>query len=120
MKALILVAHGSRREAANDEFGALVEAVSQLTAKDFDLVLHGFLEIAQPDLPAVIGQAVQRGATSIKILPFFLGSGRHVSRDIPGVIGAVEEMYPKVNFTVTPHLGASEEILEALAALAAH
>lgn len=120
MKALILVAHGSRQKEANDDFQTLVAAVAARVGHGFDLVRHGFLEMAEPELSAVIREVVEQGALSVKIVPYFLGPGSHVSRDIPALVTAAEEVHPQVRFVVTSHLGASEEMLEALAALAAH
>ena len=44
MKSLLIVAHGSRREASNQEVFDLIMRVTQLGGHDFDYVSAAFLE----------------------------------------------------------------------------
>lgn len=50
MKILMLVAHGSRNQAANDEVSRLAARVASLAQGDFDAVVPAFLELAEPDI----------------------------------------------------------------------
>ena len=50
MKALIILAHGSRRQESNQEIKNLTSDVRTLIKKEFDIVDYAFLEIAKPSL----------------------------------------------------------------------
>jgi len=117
MKALLIVAHGSRREASNQE----VRELSQLLAKSqsgFDFVDSAFLEIAEPSIPTGLERCIERGAREIIVLPHFLAAGRHVIEDIPAEVAPVETRYPDVSVRITPHLGASNLMVHAMLDLA--
>ena len=51
MKALVVVAHGSRRAASNTEVGELACRLAGLVHTDYPLVSAGFLELAEPSIP---------------------------------------------------------------------
>ena len=86
MKALLLVAHGSRRKQSNDEVVALAEKLKNSCGEQYDIVKSAFLELADVLIPEGIEQCISDGATSIIVLPYFLNSGRHVFEDIPNII----------------------------------
>ena len=50
MKFLLLIAHGSRRQSANDEIKLLAERVAGLESNDYDGVVTAFLELTEPDI----------------------------------------------------------------------
>ncbi|MEC9314794.1 MAG: CbiX/SirB N-terminal domain-containing protein, partial [Pseudomonadota bacterium] len=79
MKALLIVAHGSRRQASNQEVIALAEQLRNSQQTDFDLVEAAFLELADPSIPEGIAQCVSQGANEVIVFPYFLNSGRHVT-----------------------------------------
>ena len=108
MKALLLVSHGSRREASNEEVRRLTEAVREHVGKDFDIVETAFLELAQPLIPDGIDLCVERGATEVVVLPYFLAAGRHVAEDIPHIACEAMAKHPDVALRIAPHLGGSD------------
>lgn len=81
MRALLLVDHGSRREAANQLLEEIADALRG--ARPDQPVFTAHLEIAQPDIPAGFAACVEAGATEVIVVPFFLGPGRHTREDIP-------------------------------------
>lgn len=107
MNALLIVAHGSRRQASNQEVFDLAQSLSGRADNRFDLVKAAFLEIADTLIPDGIEQCAKAGATEIVIMPYFLNSGKHVTQDIPNVIIAIKPQYPDISIQVTPHIGAS-------------
>lgn len=107
MKALLIVAHGSRRQASNQEVFNLAQSISTRSDHDFDVVEAAFLEIADKLIPDGIEQCAKAGATEIIVMPYFLNSGKHVTQDIPEVITAIKSQYPDITIHVTKHLGAS-------------
>jgi len=113
MKALLLVAHGSRRAASNDEIRALTARIRD-TGPEFDHVDCAFLELAEPSIPEGIRAAIRAGARQLVVLPYFLSAGRHVSEDIPGAVNSVRSEHPDIDISLAPYLGASPEIARLL------
>lgn len=118
MKSLILVAHGSRREASNDEVRSLTKQLSlqikQSSDQVFDDVDCAFLELAKPLIPDGIRCAIQRGAEKVVVLPYFLSAGRHVVEDIPGDVAVVQEEFPDVDIVMSSYLGETNGITDLL------
>ena len=114
MKALLLVAHGSRRAKSNEEVVAMSKKLGKHCEGEFEIVNPAFLELAEVLIPDGIKQCVDDGATSIIVLPYFLNSGRHVVEDIPNIVNAEKENYPDVSIKISSHLGASEMMMDVL------
>lgn len=106
MKGFILVAHGSRRQAANQEIADFAASVTQAMHDRFDIMNHAFWELAEPSLAQAIDAQVAAGANDIKLFPYFLAQGRHVVEDLPSVLHQKREQYPDLTLTLLPHLGA--------------
>ncbi|TXH71964.1 MAG: cobalamin biosynthesis protein CbiX [Thiothrix sp.] len=109
MKSLLLIAHGSRREASNDEIRALASKLGSMSRR-FDTVTCAFLELAEPSIPDGIEACVQVGAKEIVILPYFLSAGRHVAEDIPALVQPKQLQYPELKIELQPYLGAAEPL----------
>jgi len=118
MNSLLLVAHGSRRAASNDEVRELASQLEAHTNGTYGQVACAFLELAEPSIPDGLRQAIHAGAGEIIVLPYFLSAGRHVVVDIPGEVDVVRAEYPNVDITLVSYLGASAGIVELLATLA--
>jgi len=119
MKALLVVAHGSRRSASNDEVRILCERLQEeKSGKEFAIVRAAFLELAEPSIPAGIEQCIQLGADQIVVLPYFLSAGRHASEDIPAEVEKARLPYPHVAIHLAPYLGSAPGIAGLLLALA--
>jgi sirohydrochlorin ferrochelatase len=109
---IILVAHGSRAPAANEEIRQLA---ATLTTKGHKAVSFAFLDsVAQPNIPEVIDTLMKSHPKRILIVPYFLNSGNHVNTDIPKIIAQKQQEYPDVSFVTTAHLGASSKVIEIL------
>ena len=114
MKALLLVAHGSRRKQSNDEVVLLAERLKKNCSQQYNIIHAGFLELAETLIPDGIKKCADDGATSIIVLPYFLNSGRHVVEDIPNIVEETRPDYPDINIKVAQHLGASELMMDLL------
>ena len=106
MKALVLVAHGSRRAASNEEVGELACDLAGLVADEFPIVGVGFLELAVPLIPDALEKVIEQGATEIHVFPYFLSAGRHVVTDVPNEVKIVQEKYPDLQINILAYLGA--------------
>lgn len=118
MKSLILVAHGSRREASNQEIRDLTRVLAGRAGSDFDQISCAFLELAEPSIPDGIEQAVGAGANEVVVLPYFLSAGRHVAEDIPELVDGKRKQYPQVDIRITPYIGKAEAVTDLLLAVA--
>ncbi|MCA1979895.1 MAG: CbiX/SirB N-terminal domain-containing protein [Thiobacillus sp.] len=107
MPSLLLIAHGSRRAASNDEVRALAERIRSLPDSGYDHVEAAFLELAEPLIPAGLHALAARGATEIVAFPYFLAAGTHVASDIPEAIAEFARARPDVAVRLSGHLGAS-------------
>ncbi len=112
--ALVLVAHGSRRTASNAEVQSLAARLARLAGRRFTAVIAGFLELAAPSIPEAIEAAIAGGATEVRVLPWFLSAGRHVSEDIPAQVAAVQARHPDVHIHLLGHAGALPGMAELL------
>jgi sirohydrochlorin ferrochelatase len=110
MKALVLVAHGSRRQASNEEVIALSAVIAREMKHEYPIVEAGFLELAEPSIPDALDHCVTRGATDICIVPYFLSAGRHVHEDIPGEVDKARKMHPGIPTTILTHIGGSPQM----------
>jgi sirohydrochlorin ferrochelatase len=118
MKSLVLVAHGSRREASNDEVRQVAAQLANRSAGSFGQVSAAFLELAEPSIPDGIVASIDQGADEVVVLPYFLSAGRHVVTDIPEEVEKARAARPGANIRVAPYLGSAEPLLDVLAGLA--
>lgn len=110
--AIILIAHGSRRPQANQELLQLADILrSRLPA---EVIFPAFLEIATPSIPDAARSAVEHGATSVRMLPFFLSPGNHVTEDLEAFRRDFEQQFPSVSFDLCPPLGLHPFVVDAL------
>lgn len=108
MHTLIIAAHGSRRQASNDEVQALSARIRETAAAGtFARVETAFLELAEPSIPAMLETCIRDGATAVTLVPYFLAGGRHVVEDIPGIVAKVAKHHPEVRIRIAPHIGVS-------------
>lgn len=119
MPSLLIIAHGSRRAASNDEVRQLAEAVRAQPRQAYEHIETAFLELAEPSIPDGLVALAAQGATDIVAFPYFLAAGTHVAQDIPEAIAEFTAAHPGVKVRLTPHLGASEALPAAILNVAA-
>jgi sirohydrochlorin ferrochelatase len=114
MRALLVVAHGSRRTASNEEVRVLTRELRQAANTAFGQVECAFLELAEPSIPDGIDGCIARGATEVVVLPYFLSAGRHVVKDIPEIVAASQARHPTVALRIAPYLGQATTLVSSL------
>lgn len=103
MIAVQLIAHGSRREEANEE---LVEVANRLSEQsDYGLVVASYLEIADPSIPVAARLCVAAGATEVLMMPYFLSPGSHGTSDMQRYRAELQDEFPDIRFRLCPPLG---------------
>ena len=115
MKALLVVAHGSRRAESNDEVRTLTGSVAGRPSSKYDKVACAFLELAEPLIPAGVEALVDAGADDITVVPYFLSAGRHVVEDIPAEVAKVN-LPEGVSVRIAPYVGESDAMADLLLA----
>ena len=112
MKMMMLIAHGSRKQSANDEVRRLAERIEAIGGGDYDAVRPAFLELAEPDIQQGVSDCVALGATEIVAVPYFLAGGRHVTADIPGELACAQAGHPQISIGLSQYLGQHEAMAE--------
>jgi sirohydrochlorin ferrochelatase len=115
MKSLLLVAHGSRRQASNSEVTAIAQLLRKRVEGQYPLTECAFLELAEPSIPEGIEKLIEAGSNEIVILPYFLSAGRHIQEDVPGIVHSVQDKYPNIKMTIAPYLGEDDKVVDLLA-----
>jgi len=116
MHAIILFAHGSRDPLWHKPIQAVAERIAQRSPST--VVRCAYLELTEPDLPQVADALVADGATSMCVVPLFLGVGRHAREDLPALITAVKAAHPTVDISCQPAVGEQTALLDLLADIA--
>lgn len=110
MKALIILAHGSRRQESNQEIKDLATDVSNISEKEYELVEYAYLEVVEPTLLQSIESAIDKGASDITVMPYFLNSGNHVTRDVPDMVDSAIKKFPNCKFKISACIGMLEDM----------
>jgi len=101
--AVLLIAHGSRQQSANDD---LQDLVTRLAHSGSHPIVEGcFLELAPPDIPSGARKCVSRGATRVLLVPYFLSAGVHLERDLTRAREELSRSHPHVEFRLGAPLG---------------
>jgi sirohydrochlorin ferrochelatase len=111
MTGLIVFAHGSRVESANQ---AVRDIAGRMAASCADPVETAFLELGEPDLAGATARLVARGASRIIVIPYFLTLGTHMQRDLPRLAQVAARQNGGVDIEVTLPLDGHPALLEAL------
>ena len=96
--AIVIFAHGSSIESANESVRLVVDAVRR--DGGFDLVEPAFLEQGTPDLAGAVRSAVAQGATRVVVVPYFLTLGLHLQRDLPSIVKELSRINKGVRIDV--------------------
>jgi sirohydrochlorin ferrochelatase len=112
MRALVIIAHGSRREESNHEIVHLTNEVRSLVKNEFEIVEYSFLEMAKPLLIDAIENIIFKEASEITIFPYFLNSGVHIKNDIPHIVEKMRVKHPGCIFKLSLPIGAYKGMAE--------
>ncbi len=100
---MLLIAHGSREPAANDDLLGLAGRLAALGR--YPIVEACFLELAEPDILAGGERCVARGATRVLLVPYFLSAGVHLRRDLAAARDELSRRHPHIEFQLGASLG---------------
>ncbi len=113
---ILLFAHGSR----DARWREPVEAVARRVAERDPAaqVACAYLELVEPDLPTAAARMVHNGAASIRVVPLFLGMGKHVREDLPLILTELRKAHPAVRFSLGKAVGEEPALIDLLAQIA--
>jgi len=100
---IIVFAHGSRIESANQAVREVVNAVAWPRGP-YEHVEAAFLELGRPDLAGAASQLAAAGVERILVIPYFLTLGLHLERDLPRLVEETARRFPGVEFLTAPPL----------------
>lgn len=113
MTGIVVFAHGSRIEAANQAVRAAAADLAR--AGDLPIVEAAFLELGRPSLEEAADLLVARGIDHIVIIPYFLTPGLHLERDLPPIVERISNKYRQIQVHVTASLDGHPGLVEILA-----
>jgi len=100
--AIVIFAHGSSIESANESVRQVAESVGREAG--FELVEAAFLGGGRPDLAEAVAAVAAKGARRIIVVPYFLTLGIHLQRDLPHIVEELSCIHKDVVIRVTPPL----------------
>lgn len=114
--AVVLFAHGSRDPLWRAPMDAVAREMRQQAPGL--AVCCAFLELTTPTLDEAVDALVQDGHQSIRIVPLFLGVGRHAREDLPALCAELRQRHPGLVLDLQPAIGEQPEMVRSMAAIA--
>ncbi len=110
---LIVFAHGSRVSAANEAVRQVArEASSQAGISRY---CTAFLELAEPSLLDAVEALAADGVKQMLVTPYFLTMGRHLTEDLPRILGEIKAKHPDLQLVASPPLDGHPQLAGILA-----
>ena len=110
---LLVVGHGSRRDAANAVLLGVADAVAARVPAH--AVRPAFLEIAAPTIAESYAALAAAGCDHLVVHPYFLYPGNHSTHDIPAALAAAAETYGPLPWVLTDPLNLDPRIVDVVA-----
>lgn len=114
--AIILFAHGSRDPLWHRPMEAVAKRIRARAPGV--TVACAYLELSPPDLPHCVAGLLAAGATRVRVLPMFLGVGKHAREDLPALMAQLRAQHPATGFELLPAVGEDARLLDTLAEIA--
>lgn len=111
MKGLILFAHGSTVESANDAVHAVTAELRRRTGIPVETA---FLDCASPTLADAVAALAAQGVGDILVVPYFLTTGIHLKRDLPRLVEELRPGYSEMRFAVAEPLDGHPALIDIL------
>lgn len=108
----MLFAHGSSDPQWSRPFQQIALSLTkQLPAV---AVAIAFLEHGT-SLDEAVAALAAKGAVSIRVVPVFLGVGRHMNEDLPRLVADARRAFAGVSLALEKTIGEQQEVVEAIA-----
>ncbi|MDV3503824.1 CbiX/SirB N-terminal domain-containing protein [Marinobacter sp. M-5] len=106
---IILLAHGSSDARWCETF----EKLAAPTVESVPGARVAYMELAEPSLESIVEEGVQEGARHFRVVPLFLAAGRHLRKDVPAMIDALEQTHG-VSIHLAPPIGENPQLGDAI------
>ena len=114
--AIILFGHGSRdpqwREPMDEVARRIRARVAQVEVR------CAFLELEEPGLRTAVDELIEAGAEAVRVVPMFLGAGRHAREDLPRLVEQCRQAHPTAHIELQAPVGENPRLLDLLAQVA--
>ncbi|MGI9133718.1 MAG: sirohydrochlorin chelatase [Rhodoferax sp.] len=114
--AIVLLAHGSRDPLWHRPMEAVAARIAARAPGA--LVRCAYMELSAPDLDAAVDQLVASGAAALRIVPMFLGVGKHAREDLPRLVEALRKRHASTAITLQRAVGEEPDLIDLLAQIA--
>ncbi|MET0542678.1 MAG: CbiX/SirB N-terminal domain-containing protein [Variovorax sp.] len=115
-RGIVLFAHGSRDARWREPVEAVARRISE---REPDVLVRcAYLELVEPDLPAAVAQLVSLGATHVRVVPMFLGIGKHLREDLPKLMAQSAATHAGIAITLQKAIGEEPAVIDLLARIA--
>src|SRR5689334_20028954 len=94
--AVLLIAHGSKRDEANQDLVKLAALVAERGG--YRIVEVSYLDVVEPTIPMGGRSCVAAGAKRVLMMPYFLSAGMHVVHDMQAHRDDLLGEFPDVEF----------------------
>jgi sirohydrochlorin ferrochelatase len=111
VKAILLIDHGSRRDAANEMMDCMANLVQAMAGPEV-VVRYAHMELAEPSISSGVRACVEAGATELIVFPYMLSPGKHSTGDIPRMVAEAAAAHPSLMVRVTSAFGVHEKLAE--------
>jgi len=115
-QGILLFGHGSRDPRWREPIEAVARAVE--ARAPHAAVRCAYLELAEPDFASAVHELAEAGVQRLRVVPMFLGMGKHAREDLPGLVDAARANHSGLQIEVSGAVGESPEVIGLLAELA--
>src|SRR5450432_4228035 len=109
---IVIFAHGSRIESANEAVRAVAAALPRSAGAR--VAVAAFLELGEPDLETAASRLAGLGVTRLLIVPYFLTLGIHMERDLPRIAERISLTHKGLEVIIAPPLDGHPALLQIL------
>lgn len=106
---IILLAHGSSDQRWCQTFEKLATPTLESVAGS----RIAYMELAEPSLETIISEGKHDGIDTFTIIPLFLAAGRHLRKDVPGMIKELQATHD-VTITLASPIGENPQLGHAI------
>ena len=113
---IVLFAHGSRDPQWHRPMQAVAERIRQ--TQPSVAVQCAYLELTPPSLPEAVQTLAAQGVRDVRVVPMFLGVGKHAREDLPQLLATIRSAHSALNIDCLPPIGEQTAVIELLADIA--
>lgn len=106
---IILLAHGS----SDQRWCQTFEKLATPTLESVPGSRIAYMELAEPSLETIIAEGKKDDIDTFVIIPLFLAAGRHLRKDVPGMIEELQQAH-NVTITLAPPIGENPQLGHAI------